>query len=229
MANGWVKIGSNENPKVRRCVDLAVDTANSHKDYIGGDNDSKERSTLYLQIQMIPSDNIEHVQVYTYESYQGRGDVSIVFHRFKYMSEVGIRPDNSKLGEVWILTIVFENSAFPQNGNDQVYVDFLNDIAGDNGILQEFLNHQPGSLYSVGKWNPGNPTNARQIGQLERVARDVWDGLGGRWEFIEPFKVNRSYKGSDGQRIPDTVLERWGKFSGKVFGLNEIRFHGRRE
>lgn len=223
----WPYLKPSDMSQIRTCVDCAVDNSEAHKDELGHTDADKKKSTekLSKKMQPSPNDQKEYLRI-KYDRYSDRGQVGLVFQKMKWMSRYAW----PRLGDVWVVSVVFEGSVLPLNGSDQEYVDFLNHLSDDGGPFREFLTaNNVSSLFSVGPWQPNPPTKSKRIGQLELVGRTVWDSNGGKWTIQGPIRVNQGYRGRDSSgndvRIPRGVVTHWARFSGRIFGLTELRFN----
>lgn len=225
----WPYLASSDLTKIRNCVDSAVENAKHHRDEMGETDAEKAASTIKLSDKMKPSDNdgVEYLWI-KYDRYRDRGQVGLMFQKMKWMSKYAW----PRLGDVWVVSTVFENEVLPHDGDDQEYISFLNHLTDRRGPLHDFMDDRGvTSLFSVGRWQPNTPKKTKRIGQLELVARTVWDGNDGDWSIEEAIQIHPGYMGQDDDgndvRIPKGVVRHWAKhFPGQVFGLTEMKFVG---
>ncbi len=233
----WLDLDPDDNthdPMIVECVAIAKSTARVHDDQLGIYTDQVAKQKL--QAKMRPNVNgIRHLKIKTDDKFENNGSrkrFTLFFQKMKWMSEFGVRADGSKFGDVWILTVAFDDLLLPRPAIDNSHYSMMvNQIARPQGPLTDFLrDNNVRSLFIAGEWNdPDQQTTNRRITRFEWVAKRIIQIH--QWSIKTPIKIDANYQGQDSNgsavTIPGNVLGFWGDtFANQTFALTEIYYGG---
>ena len=239
----WTNVDHTDKDTVRLSVDCAVSNARHHEVTLGTTDEQKEDSVVGIQTKMDParSNGIAYVKLMTNRQVDvghGSGRVSVFFHKMKWMSTYGVRSDvdRSYFGDVWVVTVAFNNDVLPHKGSNGMYRSLIGKLTkrtAPRGPLAQFrIDNSVDSLYVVGPVGAsGTPSDDRRIGQLEREARFVFNDPQSKWQVFGTTTINKAYMGKDPLNgdadiaIEQRILDYWGEHHvGTEFDLTELRY-----